>query len=168
MNTIEVFYQGEQLGRVDHLEFPSTTTLAQVKAAISRKHNCPDVLLFLEDGEEPVDEGMEVGKLASADSLKVHVHRCRRIEVTVTFNNDTVDRKFGPGTTVAHVKRWAAGQKFKMTPEEAGEHVLQIAGSQDRPPPSTHIGALATHPVCRVAFDLVPNERVNGAARRVA
>ena len=43
-----------------------------------------------------------------------------------------------------------------------GEHVLQIAGTHDRPTPSTHIGALVTHPNCRIAFDLVANERVQG------
>ena len=49
-----------------------------------------------------------------------------------------------------------------MTPEEAGEHVLQVAGTQERPAPGTHLGALTTHPTCKVAFDLVPDERVNG------
>jgi hypothetical protein len=164
MNTIEVFYQGEQIGRVDHLEIPATAILADVKAVIVSKHHCADALLFLEDGEDAIDEQTPVGKIASATGLKLHVHRCRRIDVTVTFNNDTVERKFAPGTTVARVKRWAAEQKFKMTPEEAGEHVLQIVGTQERPAPSAHIGTLTSHPACRIAFDLVPNERVNGAA----
>jgi hypothetical protein len=50
-----------------------------------------------------------------------------------------------------------------MTPEEAGEHVLQIAGTHDRPAPSTHLGALAACPHCQVIFDLVPDQRVNGS-----
>jgi hypothetical protein len=49
-----------------------------------------------------------------------------------------------------------------MTPQEAGEHVLQITGTKDRPDPGTHLGTLAACPDCRLAFDLVPNERVNG------
>ena len=28
----------------------------------------------------------------------------------------------------------------------------------------THLGAIAACPDCRIAFDLVPNERVNGCA----
>ena len=47
--------------------------------------------------------------------------------------------------------------------EEAGEHVLQLAGSHDRPAPGTHIGALTHGKVCGLAFDLVADERVNGA-----
>jgi hypothetical protein len=67
--------------------------------------------------------------------------------------------------TVARIKHWAAVTKFGMTEEEAGEHLLQIAGTQDRPTPGTHIGTLASSPECRVRFDLVPNERVNGAPK---
>jgi hypothetical protein len=51
-----------------------------------------------------------------------------------------------------------------MTPEEASEHVLQILGTQDRPSPGTHLGALTKCPHCRLAFDLVPDQRVNGAS----
>jgi hypothetical protein len=53
--------------------------------------------------------------------------------------------------------------KFGMSEEEAGEHVLQIAGTHNRPAPGTHIGALVSHGQCRIAFNLVPEERVNGA-----
>jgi hypothetical protein len=66
------------------------------------------------------------------------------------------------------VKRWAAEHKFGMSEEEAGEHVLQIAGGHDRPAPGTHIGSLTDSKACGLAFDLVADERVNGAAGVVA
>lgn len=84
------------------------------------------------------------------------------MEVAVTFNGEMVHHRFGPGTTVARTKTWAAERKFGMTPQEASEHVLQITGTKDRPDPGTHLGTLASCPACKVAFDLVPNERVNG------
>jgi len=55
-----------------------------------------------------------------------------------------------------------------MTDEDAGEHVLQVAGSHDRPAPGTHIGALTDGKVCGLAFDLVPDQRVNGASGSAA
>ena len=61
------------------------------------------------------------------------------------------------------MKRWAAEKKFDMSDDEVGEHVLQIAGTHDRPAPGTHIGALTDGKVCSLAFDLVPDERVNGS-----
>ena len=163
MNSIDVFYQGEGVTGIEHAEFPANTTLAALKAQLSKKHGLgEDVLVFVEDGEEPADNGKHLGDFAGPTGVKVHLHRCRRIEVKVTFNNETVEDKFAPGTTVARVKRWAAEKKFGMSPEEAGEHVLQLTGTKDRPSPSTHIGALVTHDKCALAFDLVPDERVNG------
>jgi hypothetical protein len=94
------------------------------------------------------------------------VHRCRHVEVAVTFNGKPVHHRFGPGTTVARVKTWAAEREFKMTPQEASEHVLQISGTKERPDPGVHLGTLVLSPHCRIAFDLMPNERVNGYAGR--
>src|SRR3546814_12480369 len=80
--------------------------------------------------------------------------------VAVTYNGETIDRKFAPGATIARVKRWAAERKFGMTEEEAGEHVLQIAGTHERPAPGTHIGVLPNRKTYGLAFDLVTDERV--------
>src|SRR3546814_13660074 len=99
--------------------------------------------------------------VCSSDLL--HLHRCRHIMVAVTYNGETIDRKFAPGATIARVKRWAAERKFGMTEEEAGEHVLQIAGTHERPAPGPHIGVLANRKTCGLAFALAPGERVNGA-----
>jgi len=88
--------------------------------------------------------------------------------LTVTFNGESVERRFPPSATVARVKRWAAEKKFGMSEDEAGEHVLQIASTHDRPAPGTHIGSLTESKICNLAFDLVPDERVNGAAEGFA
>lgn len=76
-------------------------------------------LLFLEDEDEPVDEAILVKERATAKGLKVHIHRCRHVEVTVTFNGETVEPRFSPSATVAGMKRWAAEEKFGMSEEES-------------------------------------------------
>ncbi|MGX1199224.1 hypothetical protein [Parvibaculum sp. MBR-TMA-1.3b-4.2] len=165
MKSIDLFYQGEGVGEVEHLELEPEATFAVLKAHLVEKHKISvDALLFIEDEDEPIDEGVLLKDRGTAKGLKVHIHRCRHVEVTVTFNGETVERRFPPSATVARVKRWAAEKKFGMSEEEAGEHVLQIAGTHDRPAPGTHIGALTDGKVCGVAFDLVPDERINGAA----
>lgn len=164
MTSISIFYQGEGIPDIDHLEVDGDETLASIKAAILKKHGLPpETILFLEDGEDAADESRKLREHATRAGVKVHVHRCRKVEVSVTFNGETVSHRFAPGVTVARVKTWAAERKFKMTPQEAGEHVLQIAGTQERPDPGTHLGRLVSSPKCEIAFDLVPNERINGA-----
>lgn len=169
MASIDVFYQGEGIGEIAHFELDPDATFAILKTRLIEKHGVAHyVLLFLEDEDEPLDESTLAKHRDSGKGLKIHIHGCRHVEVTVTFNAETVERRFAPSTTVARVKRWAAENKFGMSEEEAGEHVLQIAGTHDRPAPGTHIGALTDGKVCGLAFDLVPDERVNGAANGVA
>ena len=164
MATIDLFYQCEGIREVDHIEVESEQTFAEIKALLIAKHGLgAEVLIFLENGEDPVAEHEPAHKHGDSGRIKVHVHRCRHVTVTVTFNGETVEHRFSPGATVAHVKHWAAERKFGMTHEEATEHVLQIAGTHDRPPPGTHLGTLATCPHCHVAFDLVPDQRINGS-----
>lgn len=165
MKSIDLFYQGEGVGEIEHIELEPDATFAVLKARLVEKHKIPlDALLFIEDEDEPIDERVLLKDRATAKGLKVHIHRCRHVEVTVTFNGETVQRRFPPSATVSRVKRWAAEKKFGMSEEEAGEHALQIAGTHDRPAPGTHIGALTDGKVCFLAFDLVPDERINGAA----
>jgi len=163
MNSIDVFYQGEGIRDITHAEVGAHETFAALRAILVERHGAgTDILIFLEDADEPIDDAVVIREHAGAAGIKAHVHRCRHIEVRVTFNGETVEHRFSPGTTIGRVKVWAAERKFRMSAEEASEHVLQIAGGHDRPSPGTHLGALATCPHCHVAFDLVPDERVNG------
>jgi hypothetical protein len=166
MGTIDIFYQGEGLREIEHLETDERGTFGELKKILASKHGLgSEVLIFLEDTEEPVGDEVELAACVQRTGIKAHLHRCRKIEITVNFNGKAVERKFSPGTTVARVKHWAAVERFGMTPEEAGEHVLQISGSQTRPAPGTHIGTLTSPPpACRLAFDLVPDQRVNGSS----
>ncbi len=165
MTILDIFYQCEGVREVLHIEAPAECSIGEAKALVVARHGLGvDVLVFLEDTDEPLDESLPARTHTGPAGVKLHVHRCRHISVTVRFNNETVEHRFGPGTSVAHVKRWDAEKKFRMSHEEASEHVLQIAGTHDRPAPSTHLGTLAKCPECRVAFDLVPDQRVNGAA----
>jgi hypothetical protein len=165
MNSIDVFYQGEHIREIEHIEIDDGSSIGAVKMMILEKH-CGDVamLVFLEDSDEPLDEAVLVATLDCIAGLKLHLHRCGEVAVAVTFAGETVQHMFRPGATIARIKRWAAELKFRMTEEESSEHRLQIAGTHDRPAPGTHIGTLAACPDCRVSFDLVPDERVNGAA----
>ena len=169
MKSIDLFCQGEGIGEIVHIELELEATFALLKARLTEMYPIPeDALLFIEDEDGPIDETVLVKDRATATGLKVHIHRCRHVKVTVMFNGKTVECHFAPSATVARVKRWAAEKEFGMSEDEAGEHVLQIAGTHDRPAPGTHIGSLTNDKTDSLSFDLVPDERVNGAAGDVA
>ena len=109
MTFIDVFYQGEDLGEVQHLEADPTTTVAALKPLLHAKHRCDEnSLLFLEDEDEPLDDAVAISSLVCSGGLKLHFHRQRRLDVTVVFNGEEVSKRFSPAATVARVKRWAA------------------------------------------------------------
>ena len=112
-------------------------TFAVVKLAIIEKHGLDEeTLIYLEDRDEPIDEQCLVRDHVGRAGIKVASAPLPPRRGRATFNGETVHHKFGPGTTVARVKNWAAEHKFGMTPQEAGEHVLQISGTKDRPIPA--------------------------------
>jgi hypothetical protein len=164
MESIDIFYQGHDIREIEHIEVPPDHTIAVIKQTLFEKHGCDaSTLVFLEDQDAPLEDHLTIKELCGRGGAKMHLHRCRHVEVAVSFAGETVHHRFAPGATVARIKHWAAVKKFGMSEEEAGEHLLQIAGTQDRPAPGTHVGTLVSCPDCRVRFDLVPDERVNGA-----
>lgn len=169
MNHVDIFYQGEGIAEIQHLEIDAADTFAALKTKICGKHGLSvETMVFIEDSDDPVDESSPVQERAGAAGIKVHLHRCRHVKVSVTFNNETVEQTFAPSATITRIKRWAAERKFGISEAEAGEHVLQIAGTTDRPSPGTHVGTLVVCAACRIAFDLVPDERINGATGAAA
>ena len=162
MKPIDIFFQGDHSREIDLTEAHLAETLAELKARLVRDHGvAAEAFIFIEDEDEPLGEDLII-EIVVAGGPKLHFNRCREIEVTVAFAGHKHHRAFAPSATVGRVKDWAA-KAFGMTPEDAGEHLLQIAGTHDRPAPNTHIGSISKEK-CKIAFDLVADERVNVAS----
>lgn len=117
--------------------------------------------IFIDESEEHLhgEHGQPVPHLKHGS--RVHVSRCKRIKTTVHFLNRTVEREFAPGIRVRAAKAWAV-HEFKMSPNDAAEHVLQICNTTTRPAPDTPLHELADKHACALCFDLVPEKRVEG------
>lgn len=162
MEFINVFYQGEDLKEIQHIEVKVGTVYCELKEALIHKHCLsPGVILFIEDSDEIVNEAGKIVLDPLQNCIKLHLHRCRHIEVFVTFNGEIVAHQFASSSTIAKVKKWVTA-KLGMSEIEANEHVLQISGTHIRPSAGTHLGALTSQPSCLIKFDLVPDQRING------
>ena len=165
MKRIEVLLQGECIPDIQLVEVDST---GQVKDLLAVAAGCRketvegEFFVFHEDGVEPLGIEDMLPESENGQPVPLQVHRCCSVVTTVTFNGVSKGHEFRPGMTIAAVKKWAAVAEFGMKPDDAAEHVLQIADTTDRPEPDTHIGALVTCPDCSVAFNLVPLKRVEG------
>lgn len=162
---IELFLQGEGIRDIMLIRVPQAGTVRDILTAArgAGLTAAEGVDLSLEDEEAAVDLDLPIAATPIKHRSRIHVHRCRKVAVTVSFNGAQKDETFGPGATVKRVKRWAVGkQAFDLSDVDAAEHVLQLSGSSERPDEDLHIGTLVTHPRCSVSFDLVPKIRVEG------
>jgi hypothetical protein len=168
--TIRVYVQSEYLSDVKLVEVDDDATLNDLKRAalelLPVGTDVSELSLSVEDDQDDDEEAdrpevTHVRDLKKGHGIRVHLHRCKHVEVYVRFANETVHRKFRPATTVGRVRNWA-GRKLGMDPGDIAEHVLQVAGTTEQPDVDVHIGTLARRPQCSVTFDLVPAHRING------
>nr|WP_137677430.1 hypothetical protein [Parerythrobacter lutipelagi] len=163
MKTIDILLQGEGIDDVQLLSLPEDSDLAALLKAASGCHTEPTpeagMLVFVQDEDKPLKDG-KLPRPKGGQPLCLHVHRCRKIAVSVNYNGVTKPAEFSPARTVGAVKTHVATKLFDLSKHDAAEHVLQLPGSKDRPDADTHVGSLASD--CAVAFDLVPLVRVEG------
>ena len=164
---IEIFLQGEGIRGIALARVPRNGSVRDI-VEVARAHGLSasddaEVLILVEDAEEPLSADATLAAAGIVHRSRMHVHRCRRVAVTVNFNAGHKTAPFPPSTTVARVKQWAVGEQgFGLTPLDASEHLLQRCDSTERPDEDVHIGSLVTAPACELCFDLVAKQRVEG------
>ena len=167
MTKTRVYIQSEYFADIKLVEIDDDASIADLKIAALKllpdDTDVSDIELSVEDDDDDQDHAQRarVRDLVKAHGVRVHLHRCKHIEVTVRFGAEEVQHKFPPATTVGRIRQWA-GHKLGMQPGDIAEHVLQIVGTNEQPDVDIHIGTLAKCPKCVVAFDLVPAHRING------
>ena len=164
MDEIEVFLQGEGIPKVVIMKVPQGGTVQDVLTAAAAQMSMAqgqEYFVFLEDGDEILSLSATLEACGIRHHGQVHIHRCRRVEVTVNFNGQTKELQFAPAATIQRIKKWAAN-KFELSEPDALEHTLQLCQSTDRPADTVHVGTLVAHGQCAVCFDLVPKHRVEG------
>lgn len=168
MGNLQIFVQGEGKREIRILQIPESATVRELieaaRAVTSlNRDDSAEVAVFAEDGDKPLALGATLESAGLGNDSSVHVSRCARVIVTVHYNGQDRTDTFGPGVPMHRIKQWAVGKKgFGLDPVDAGEHVLQVTGSSDRPDEDVHIGSLVVASGCKVEFDLVAKVRVEG------
>lgn len=163
---IRVYIQSQYFPDIKFVEVDDEATVAELKhaalALLLPGTEASDLTLSVEDDDDDAHgHATHVKHLKKEHGVRVHLHRCKQVEVKVRFGAEVVHHKFRPATTVGRVRLWA-GEKLGMAPGDIAEHVLQIAGTTEQPDVDVHIGTLTKCLQCEVTFDLVPAHRING------
>lgn len=161
MSTIVLFVQEHGAADAKEVEIALAASFADLLGATAGPEQRDEVLIFVDEAEEPVGIDVLVEQSGAVHGSRVHVSRCRDVEVTVHYQDKTEGRRFPPGAKVHRVKHWAV-HKFGLARTDAAEHVLQICGGTERPSGGTPLHTLLAPGSCALCFDLVPEKRVEG------
>ena len=163
MSKATVFIQVQDRPGIVEAEVPIPATVDDIRRAL--KHAGiefdKDTAVFIDESEEPLKHDDTQPVEALKPGCRIHVTRCRKIEVTIHYLDKSIDRAFPPGTRVRAVKQWAV-RELKINPTDAGEHVLQLCNSTRQPATDTPLAELTDGRTCSVCFDFVPEKRVEG------
>ena len=164
---IELFIQGEGIPKITLVKVHSKDMIADI-IKVARQHGLSvpegvEVFVFVENTDTPLDLGKKIDEAGLTPRSRVHIHRCRRVEVTVNFKEHQLKGFFPPSATIDTVQKWAVGKdEVDMSPVDAAEHLLQACHSDDRPDEDVDIGTLVKGSDCAICFDLVAKQRVEG------
>jgi hypothetical protein len=163
MSKILVFIQVHGRPGILEAELSETAILGELHEALKAAGIPTDAetFIFIDEADEHLHRRHDEPIGSLKHGARVHVTRCRRIKTTVHFLDKTAEHAFAPGARVRAVKEWAA-HVFKLSPEDAAEHVLQLCNSTERPPSDTPLHQLVPGHACELCFDLVPEKRFEG------
>lgn len=159
MQKIDLFIKRGGTLEAEHHRLDTNTTISELKKLLNEEE---DTLFFDEDADDPLEHDHKIG-CHGHHARFIHHNRCRHVSVSVNYSSHQVKHRFGPGATLARIQKWAE-KKLGICDDDAIELSLQIAGTDEKPDPSTHVGSLGSCPDCNVEFDLVPTDRINGAS----
>ncbi|MBE1529536.1 hypothetical protein GGC65_003992 [Sphingopyxis sp. OAS728] len=160
-HTVFIAVQGND--RLVEVDLPGNASIEFVRASIKEAGIEIDgeFILFLDEDDDPIEWLGDKRPHHIKHGAKLHLAKCRKIDVTIHYLEQTKRHSFAPGTRIRRVKAWAV-DRFKLAERDAAEHVLQVCGSTDRPPTDTPLHKLVNHGHCELCFDLVPDVRVEG------
>ena len=155
-DVIELYVHRPVEERIEVREVASTLTVGEAIDA------CEGERVWLEETDVEIDLTVTVVEAELRHRSHVHVNRCTRVKTSVTFNGATKERDFHVSTRIERVFNWAVSkQGFNLTPTDATEHTLQVAGTTIQPDAGDHIGSF-TNAHCAVSFGLVAKIRNEG------
>jgi hypothetical protein len=121
-----------------------------------------ETTIFVEDSEEALAGDARLKDHGVKNKHHLHCHRCRTVELAVTFNGQVKTRKFSPSQKVKRVLKWAVGA-FELHGVDAENKELRVGGVGGTILQSQqHIGSFVSAPQCRLDLYLTAIVEVQG------
>ena len=165
---IEILSEGEGLRDIELFLTEQGATASELIRQVADRGRFPadEAMLFIEGENEP----LEVKGLIIDDCFRGrahHVHRTRRLDVRVAYQDKHIEHHYSPAVTVQKALDWAVGTDgFKIDPAIAPEMELALEGSEKPLPRQAHLGRFVHHPSHILCLDLIRGVIPNGGSHQ--
>ncbi len=161
---IEIYLHGAGTTEERIIKVPEDATVRDVLDAAKKAglNVDADTILLVEDAQDELPPEARLGDHGIKHKHHLHCHRCRVVEVAVTFNGPTKSRKFTPSRKVKGVLKWAV-EAFELHGVDAENKELRIGGATGTILQSQqHIGSFVDAPRCHLDLYLTGIIEVQG------
>lgn len=163
MKHIQLFLFGEGMKSGKRLDLASDATVSDVVSqylAVGDHDPNGTYYLFIE-GEE-VHRGSEelLSNLGKHGALKVQVHRCQKVKISIRYNGVSKEFSVPPSMTVQALLNQAV-HSFGIPSKESSNMGLSVADGTmlDK---TSHIGSYVGHDTCALVLSLVALQNIQG------
>ena len=145
--------------RDERMELVTVTETMTVAEAVGLEHG---EFVWIEEAEEELEVTLSLVEAGFHHRCHVHVNRCRKADVKVTYNGTPKEHGFAAAVKVERVREWALSKKgFDIDPVDAAELFLVIGGTTTKVDLKEHIGSFVGAD-CQVSFDLISKPKTEG------
>ena len=163
----QIYLHGEGLKEAKFIEIGSETKISEIvkefeaMTGVASTTEAP-VECYVDDDDSPLDTSSTAGSKKIDKRSHVHCHRCRKVEVVVTYNGREEKISFPPQTKSEKVFKKAI-REFNISDSDASNLVLRLSNGQGEIlQDDDHIGSFVSYPACQLSLYLTPKKQVQG------
>jgi len=164
MNNTPIYLHGENSRDPKLVEISEDASIKDIINEYKKEFpgaGTPDEIdLFIEDEEDHRPKDHTCKEAGIEKRMHIHCHRCKKIEVVITYNGDDKSFHESPSATAGKIMKKAI-HAFNISEGDAGDYLLKL-DDKTVLQPSDHIGSFAAYPRCQVKLYLTPTKPIQG------
>lgn len=164
MEKIQIYIHGENHRDPKLIEVPESASIEAIISIYSKEFpgsgEVHEIELFVEDEQDSKQKQLKGEEHGIKKRHHIHCHRCKKVNVLVSYNSETKSFNVAPSTTAKKIEKEAL-KEFKINEADAGDFLLKLEDGTVLQP-TEHIGSFTSHHQCKISLFLTAAKPIQG------
>ena len=164
MDKIQIYLHGENHRDPKLIEVSENASVQEIISIYNKEFpgsgNETEIELFVEDEHDARQKHLKGEEHGIKKRHHVHCHRCKKVNVSVSYNSETKLFSVAPSTTVKKIEKEAL-KEFKINEADAGDFLLKLEDGTVLQS-TEHIGSFTSYHNCQVSLYLTATKPIQG------